>query len=302
MQRKSVDRDRYERDLALQARVRESYQRQARGAGLGRARRRARRRTTIAADVVQRGRRHDSRCRKRPHLRDPRLLQHPRARLERRAGRAHIVDQHDDRAGERGGGARRRRRRRARCDGAGRPAGRSASRVARTRRSAGDDRQAEVPREIGGLIESALAAARRVQRHRHDAGGAGEHVGAALAHQRAERPRQRSPSVVLQRVDDRAQRAVVGADRARAIDQPRGVRRQRGQQASGMLTSAPGRQRIAAAIAERRRERQDRAPAARRRPDRGSGASSGSSQAAQAGARTTERSASEDVQTQTAAC
>jgi dTMP kinase len=30
VQRKSVDRDRYERDLALQARVRESYQRQAR--------------------------------------------------------------------------------------------------------------------------------------------------------------------------------------------------------------------------------------------------------------------------------
>ena len=29
VQRKSVDRDRYERDLAMQARVRESYQRQA---------------------------------------------------------------------------------------------------------------------------------------------------------------------------------------------------------------------------------------------------------------------------------
>ena len=35
MQRKSVDRDRYERDLALQARVRDSYQRLSAAAGLG---------------------------------------------------------------------------------------------------------------------------------------------------------------------------------------------------------------------------------------------------------------------------
>ena len=33
MQRKAVDRDRYERDLALQARVRESYRRQAAAQG-----------------------------------------------------------------------------------------------------------------------------------------------------------------------------------------------------------------------------------------------------------------------------
>ena len=39
--RKAVDRDRYERDLALQARVRESYHRQAAANRLGRARRRA---------------------------------------------------------------------------------------------------------------------------------------------------------------------------------------------------------------------------------------------------------------------
>ena len=44
VQRKAVDRDRYERDLAMQARVRESYQRQAAAQRLGRARRRARRR------------------------------------------------------------------------------------------------------------------------------------------------------------------------------------------------------------------------------------------------------------------
>jgi hypothetical protein len=33
VKRKSVDRDRYERDLAMQARVRESYHRQAREQG-----------------------------------------------------------------------------------------------------------------------------------------------------------------------------------------------------------------------------------------------------------------------------
>jgi hypothetical protein len=41
VKRKAVDRDRYERDLALQARVRESYRRQAGEQGAGRPRRRA---------------------------------------------------------------------------------------------------------------------------------------------------------------------------------------------------------------------------------------------------------------------
>ena len=43
--RKAVDRDRYERDLALQARVRASYRRQAAARRLGAPRRRARART-----------------------------------------------------------------------------------------------------------------------------------------------------------------------------------------------------------------------------------------------------------------
>ena len=38
---------------------------------------------------------HDSGCCKRPHFARARRLQHPRARLERRAGRRDVVDQHD---------------------------------------------------------------------------------------------------------------------------------------------------------------------------------------------------------------
>ena len=50
VKRKAVDRDRYERDLALQERVRESYRRQAAAQRMGRARRRAAK-DAIAADV-----------------------------------------------------------------------------------------------------------------------------------------------------------------------------------------------------------------------------------------------------------
>ena len=67
VQRKAVDRDRYERDLALQARVRDSYQRQAPSTdwvGLDGERAEGRRRRRR----VQRRERHDSRCRKRAHL------------------------------------------------------------------------------------------------------------------------------------------------------------------------------------------------------------------------------------------
>src|SRR5437762_686771 len=41
---------------------------------------------------------HDSRGRERAHLADPRGPQRPRARLQRRPRRAHIVDEHDGRA------------------------------------------------------------------------------------------------------------------------------------------------------------------------------------------------------------
>ena len=52
VQRKAADRDRYERDLALLSRVRDSYRRQADAGRLAPARRRAAARGRCRADVV----------------------------------------------------------------------------------------------------------------------------------------------------------------------------------------------------------------------------------------------------------
>jgi len=122
-------------------------------------------------------------------------------------------------------------------------------------------RQADVAREIGGLVEAALAAPRWMERNRNRAAGAVEHVGAARLHQCRERPRERSAAFVLEGVNHGAQRAVVRADRAGTIDgaiRAPAARTPRQRQAD----RAPRRQRIAAAIAQRRREREDRSPAA----------------------------------------
>jgi hypothetical protein len=202
---------------------------------------------------------HDSSSRKRAHLRDPGLLQRPRARFQRRAGRAHIVDHHDNRAGECGGraGGRERLAHVAMPTARGQAGlGRGGAHAAQRRHH----RNPHVAREIRGLVEAAVPAARCVQRHRNGAGRAGEHVATALAHQPAERPGKRSPSLVLQGVDDGAQRAVVGANRPRAIDQPAPASAAR---AAGERDAdqPPRRQRVAAAVAQRRREREDRRPA-----------------------------------------
>jgi hypothetical protein len=80
-------------------------------------------------------------------------------------------------------------------------------------------------------------------------------------HQRGQRPGERSAPFVLERMDDRSQRALVTANRAAPVDEPCGSpapRTARQRQAD----RPPGRQRIPTAIAKRRRERQDRSPAA----------------------------------------
>jgi hypothetical protein len=124
----------------------------------------------------------------------------------------------------------------------------------------GHNRDSHLSREVRGLIEPAVTPPGRMKRHRNRAGGAGEHVGAADAHQAAQRASQRSPPFVLQCMDDRAQRAVIGADGARAVERtarPPAARAARQRQAD----HAPRRQRIAAPIAQRTGERQDRRPA-----------------------------------------
>ena len=81
------------------------------------------------------------------------------------------------------------------------------------------DRKPDMPGEIGGLIEAALPPPRRVQRHWHDDLGASEDHGAANLHQLAQPSCQRPAAVVLERVNDRPQRAVVRPDGSRQDDQ-----------------------------------------------------------------------------------
>jgi hypothetical protein len=125
-----------------------------------------------------------------------------------------------------------------------------------------NDREVQVTREVSCLIEAACPVSRPVKRHRNYTGGIGEQVGASIAHERAQRSGQRSPAFVLQRVDDRSESAVVLADGPCAIDQPPDA-------ATASTTGernadgAPGGQRIAADVAQGRRQWEDRTPAIR---------------------------------------
>jgi hypothetical protein len=56
-----------------------------------------------------------------------------------------------------------------------------------------------------------------VKRYRNRAGGTVEDLRTMALHQRAKRPRERPPGVIFERVDNRSQRAFIGADGARAI-------------------------------------------------------------------------------------
>jgi hypothetical protein len=101
---------------------------------------------------------------------------------------------------------------------------------------------------------------RPVQRHRDDAHRAVEDVGAALAHQRAQPPGDRTSTIVFERVNDRAQCPLVRPDSARTIDgasDPAAARAD----AKVAARAPPRRQRVAASIAERRGDWQDGAPA-----------------------------------------
>ena len=118
----------------------------------------------------------------------------------------------------------------------------------------------EMPRKIDGLIESAGTAPRRVKRNWHYDVRTLEHRAAALPDQRGERPREGAAALVLDCVDDGPKRPVIRARGSGASDIRRtpSAARTSGQR---QADDAPRRQRIAAAIAKRRRERQDRAPA-----------------------------------------
>ncbi len=206
---------------------------------------------------------HDSCGRKRAHFANTTRLQDPRARVQRRARRAHIVHQHHNRAPER-----RRMAGRLECAphvatafGSGQsglcPRGPHAP-------QGGADGQSEPARQVGRLVEPALATPRRMKRHRHDRAGAVQEIGASFAHQSRERAGQRSTPVVLEREDDGTERAIVVANRAHPIERP--------VDAPATHAAVAGRRRrplsprtkwIAAKVAARRCEWKNRTPAGR---------------------------------------
>jgi hypothetical protein len=138
------------------------------------------------------------------------------------------------------------------------------------------DRQPEALCEILRLIEATLPPAARMERDGNDDVRVPQEVGTRHAHARSQRAPDRTPPLVFERVDDFAQRAIVKADRAPAIDRapptPAADAPRHGGDASAGLSVASGlwqgdertprRQRIAARFAQRRRDRADGLPAA----------------------------------------
>ena len=202
---------------------------------------------------------HDSGCCKGANLACPGVLECARAGVQRRASRAHVVDQDNNPPRE--------------CPAV--PAHRKcASDVAVAfccgqvglhpspahAPQRGDNRQPDVAGKILGLIEAAFPASGGMERNRNGDLRAVGHIDATRSHEAPERLCQRPSPVVLERVNDCSKDAFIRTDRARAVDRTRhppatGTPRERCAQ------DAPGRERIAAPIAKRWCERKNRVPA-----------------------------------------
>ncbi len=128
-----------------------------------------------------------------------------------------------------------------------------------------------MPRQVARLVETTFAPTRRMEGHWHDRRHALQNVRSAGSHQLAERTRERSSCVVLQRVDDRAQGPVIRANRPRSTDaQPRTLATATDpERAPEVIASrwpdsriaVESRKRIAARIADRRCQRENGGPA-----------------------------------------
>ena len=205
--------------------------------------------------------------RQRAHLACAGLFEHARARIERGRGGHDVVDEHEHPVLDPAAAC---RAAHPRGDGEGAadvspPLGR---REPGLRRACGAPararchRHAQRARKIGRLIEAAVQPLPRVQRHRHDRIAAIQHGPACIPQQRAERARERPAAVVFERVDDRAQLALVvtgdgaGVERRWATAAGRAA-------FSGGADGAPRRQRLATDAARRRQRRADAQPARR---------------------------------------
>jgi len=123
-----------------------------------------------------------------------------------------------------------------------------------------DDRTAQLPREVRGLIESSPPLLRCMQRNGDHASRAAQNVAASGTQQRAEWTRQRTAPLVLQRMDDCPKRAVVVAEGARPIDKPARPPASRALLQRRTDRTPPG-ERVATLVAQRRRQRTNRFPA-----------------------------------------
>ena len=236
--RKTSDRDKYERDLSMLARVRESYLRQARNAGWVRLDA-DRDRILVAEDVFKAVAAHDVRAEvggigealsaSAGHVPlSARAAVSARTSLapasfNTRAQASSVapvvltssmsttirpVMNRDrvrpDRNGEMPKAVRTLRR----LADAVNPA---CGAVARVRQSACTHTMIETPREVAGLIEAAPKAPDGMQRHRHDGIGIAEHVGTGVTHHPGERHGERAAPFVLERVNDVAEGAFIRA-------------------------------------------------------------------------------------------
>jgi len=123
-----------------------------------------------------------------------------------------------------------------------------------------NDRTAKLPRKVRSLIESSPPPLRGVQRNGDHTGHAAQNVAASGTQQRAERTRQRTAPLVLQRMDDCPKRAVVIAEGTRPIDKPARAPASRALLQRRADGTPPG-QRVATLVAQRRRQRANRFPA-----------------------------------------
>jgi len=161
----------------------------------------------------------------RAHVFGSRGHQHVRAGVQCRTGRRHIIDENQNQsaysvysaAGSARSAAHRKRTADVRPAASRRQIG---LRFRSPRSNQGiQHRNTEVTRELVRLVETPLTLAGAVQRHGDDGIGACEHFRAGPPHARGQMTRNRGTAIVLQRLHDIAQPAVVRADGRCVLDE-----------------------------------------------------------------------------------
>lgn len=110
-------------------------------------------------------------------------------------------------------------------------------------------RDRQMPGDFRGLVEPTRSLARAMEGNRHDEVGAGKQRASVLRQQDRQRTRQRSSSVVLERVHDGPQRSIVFADGA-ALSQVMRLAPAARTLSAFDADNPPRRQRIAADVAQ----------------------------------------------------